>query len=384
MSKNNFYFSHDGNARNDEKLLSVRVKMGAEGYGIYFMVIEKLLESGDYTLDKDYNVIAFDLRVGSDKIKAVVENFGLFQFTENGKRFYSESLLRRMKPLDNLRKQRSEAGKKSAEIRQMNARSTTVTTTVEEKSNKTPFLLDENSTKESKVNNISFLEKKKQKIYISGEGDFSGSSQGKDFSGQESSETDLETEKEKKQTEGGGGENSKRSEHIEISHRNSKNLNEHSEKEQTHVESKKEPKNKEKRFDFHKALLEAGFDAELSTEWLKIRKAKKAVNSELAFKNFMREVEKSGRSPDEVLAIVVQKQWKGFEASWLHNEQFTISNGQKSNTTGNYAKTGTGGGFPAGQKISARAFLAKQYSQQLARDSEAGNITIEVETRPAE
>lgn len=93
------------------------------------------------------------------------------------------------------------------------------------------------------------------------------------------------------------------------------------------IQKEKSSAKKEKGFDFHKALLEAGFDAELSAEWLKIRKAKKAVNSELAFKNFMREVEKSGRSPNEILALVVQKQWKGFEASWLHNEQFT--NGQR-------------------------------------------------------
>ncbi|MFK8281663.1 Lin1244/Lin1753 domain-containing protein [Capnocytophaga cynodegmi] len=337
MSKNNFYFSHDGNARNDEKLLSVRVNMGAEGYGIYFMIIEKLLESGEYTLIKDYNVIAFDLRVGSDKIKAVVENFGLFQFTEDGKRFYSESLLRRMKPLDNLRKQRSEAGKKSAENRKANDRSTTTSTTVEKENNKTPFLLGENSTKESKVNNISFLEKKKQKTYTSDEGEILENSEN------ESLETDLKTEK-------------------ELSKK---------------VAAKKV-------FNFSQAMIDAGFDPELSAEWLKIRKAKKAVNSELAFKNFLREVEKSGRGPNEVLTLIVQKQWKGFEASWLHNEQFTIKNGQKSNTTGNYTRANAGGGYPTGQKISARAFLAKQYSEQLARNSEAGNITIEVETSSSE
>ncbi|GIM61144.1 hypothetical protein CAPN008_11940 [Capnocytophaga canis] len=188
-------------------------------------------------------------------------------------------------------------------------------------------------------NDISFLEKKKQKTYTSDEGEFLENSE------KESLETDLKTEK---------------------------------------IQKEKSSAKKEKGFDFLKALLNAGFDPELSTEWLKIRKAKKAVNSEIAFKNFMREVEKSGRSPNEVLALVVQKQWKGFEASWLHNEQFTMNNGQKTNTTSNYPKANAGGGYPTGQKISARAFLAKQYSEQLARNSEAGNITIEVETSPSE
>ncbi|WGU68224.1 hypothetical protein QIU19_13315 [Capnocytophaga canimorsus] len=99
-------------------------------------------------------------------------------------------------------------------------------------------------------------------------------------------------------------------------------------------------------FNFSQAMIDAGFDPELSTEWLKIRKAKKAVNSELAFKNFLREVEKSGRSPNEVLALIVQRQWKGFEASWLHNEQFTTNNGQKSNTTSNYTRANAGGCLP--------------------------------------
>ena len=205
--------------------------MGAEGYGIYFMIIEKLLESSDYILVKDYNVIAFDLRVGSDKIKAVIENFGLFHFTEDGKRFYSESLLRRMKPLDNLRKQRSEAGKKSAESRKSNDRSTTV----EEKSNKTPFLLGENSTKESKVN---VLLEKEPKMYI---GDFSKNSEN-DFSKNENPNPELKAENKKRQTEGGGGENSKHGGCTENSHRNSEILNEHAEVEQMYVESKKEPK----------------------------------------------------------------------------------------------------------------------------------------------
>lgn len=118
MSKKSFYFPHDYNARNDEKILALRMDLKAEGYGIYFMLLEKLLESDRYILLKDYNRLAFDLRVSAENIKKVVENYGLFQFTEDGKLFYSESLRLRMQPLDNLRKQRSEAGKKSAEKRQ--------------------------------------------------------------------------------------------------------------------------------------------------------------------------------------------------------------------------------------------------------------------------
>lgn len=117
MAKKTFYFPHDANARNDEKLLAVRMKYGMEGYGIYFTLIEKLLESTEYTLLKDYNTIAFELRVGADKVKSIVEDFGLFQFTDCGKLFYSESLKSRMDPLEEIRDKRREAGKKGAEKR---------------------------------------------------------------------------------------------------------------------------------------------------------------------------------------------------------------------------------------------------------------------------
>jgi hypothetical protein len=86
------YFSHDGNARNDEKSIAVRMKYQWEGYGLFWALVEKLRESTDYKLSKDYNLIAYDLRVDAGIIKSIVEDFGLFVFTEDGKYFYSERL----------------------------------------------------------------------------------------------------------------------------------------------------------------------------------------------------------------------------------------------------------------------------------------------------
>lgn len=109
--KSTNYFSHDSNARNDEKLVRLRMKQGAAGYGVYFMILERLREEADYMSAKDYNMIAFDLRVDAAIVKSVVEDFGLFTFTDDGKCFYSESLTRRMDIKDTLRRQRSEGGK---------------------------------------------------------------------------------------------------------------------------------------------------------------------------------------------------------------------------------------------------------------------------------
>ena len=87
------------------------MKQGAAGYGVYFMILERLREEADYMSAKDYNMIAFDLRVDAAIVKSVVEDFGLFTFTDDGKCFYSESFTRRMDIKDTLRRQRSEGGK---------------------------------------------------------------------------------------------------------------------------------------------------------------------------------------------------------------------------------------------------------------------------------
>lgn len=108
----NKYFSHDSNARNDAKILNVRMKHGAEGYGVYFMLLERLDDEQDYMSVKDYNMIAFDLRVDANLIKSVVEDFGLFAFTEDGECFYSEEFNRRKNMKDEVSKVRSEAGRR--------------------------------------------------------------------------------------------------------------------------------------------------------------------------------------------------------------------------------------------------------------------------------
>lgn len=113
----NNYFPHDSNSRNSDKLLPVRMKYGAEGYGIYFMILERLRDEKNYMSIKDYNMLAFDLRVDAGKVKSIVEDFGLFAFTDNGECFYSEGFNKRMEIKDEKSKKRSEAGKKGAEKR---------------------------------------------------------------------------------------------------------------------------------------------------------------------------------------------------------------------------------------------------------------------------
>ena len=111
MSKDAYYFSHDSNARNDQRIMKIRMKYGMEGYGIYFGIIEILREQEDYTLTfDDLESISFDLRVDIEKIEEIVSNYNLFVI-EGMSSFYSKSLTRRMERMEVIREKRSIAGK---------------------------------------------------------------------------------------------------------------------------------------------------------------------------------------------------------------------------------------------------------------------------------
>lgn len=111
-TKEAYYFSHDSNARNDEKILAIRMRHKTEGYGVYFMILERLRECKENMSIKDYNVLAFDFRVSADLVKSVVEDFGLFVFTEDGKHFYSERMQRNMKIVQSKSEKARQAVKK--------------------------------------------------------------------------------------------------------------------------------------------------------------------------------------------------------------------------------------------------------------------------------
>ena len=107
---NNSWFSHDSNARNSKKLIRLRQKHGAEGYGVYWMLIERLREEDGYTSETDYDMIAFDLRVDAGLIRSVVEDFGLFEVDSDGGVFSCHGLVERMEA----REAKSAAGRKGA------------------------------------------------------------------------------------------------------------------------------------------------------------------------------------------------------------------------------------------------------------------------------
>ena len=97
MAKDTFYFSHDYNTRNDEKIKMLIRKHGMEGYGIFWSIIEDLYNNAN-ALQADYDGIAYDLRVQSETVKSIINDFGLFVF--DGDSFGSLSVQNRIDERD--------------------------------------------------------------------------------------------------------------------------------------------------------------------------------------------------------------------------------------------------------------------------------------------
>lgn len=74
------------------------------------------------------------------------------------------------------------------------------------------------------------------------------------------------------------------------------------------------------KFNFADALVSQGADQKLISEYMEVRKAKRAVNSETAFKSLISEQQKSGLTLNQVLEHCVVNSWKGFKAEWVKTQ----------------------------------------------------------------
>ena len=148
--KDAYYFSHDSNARNDQRLMKVRMKYGMEGYGIYFGIIEILREQSDYKLGScQFESIAFDLRVDVKKVEDIVMGeFVLFEWDSEYSEFWSKSLKRRMEKLDLIKEKRAEAGRVGGKSKA----SAKAKVKHLEASKVKESRLDKNTVKQSKIN----------------------------------------------------------------------------------------------------------------------------------------------------------------------------------------------------------------------------------------
>lgn len=115
MAKDSYWFKHDNNARNDEKILELRAKFGPEGYGIYWMIAETMAED-EHGFISFRSIGGLSLGYGvaigrlSEVIGVAIE-VGLFH--EKDGKVFSNRMLKHKED----RKSLSDSGKKGAKNR---------------------------------------------------------------------------------------------------------------------------------------------------------------------------------------------------------------------------------------------------------------------------
>jgi|TARA_B100000315_G_scaffold225579_1_gene231947 hypothetical protein len=116
MKDNAFYFSHDTNARNDERILQLLTEYDWQGYGIYWAIVEMLNEASNYRLSlSGIKGLAWSLSVESDFLEVFLKRcfeLRLFQ-KDDDNNFYSKRVLKNV----DKREKKSILGKKAAEKR---------------------------------------------------------------------------------------------------------------------------------------------------------------------------------------------------------------------------------------------------------------------------
>jgi hypothetical protein len=145
MKKEAYYFSHDANAKDDPKILQLRMEMGWEGYGLFWALIEMLRNESDHRMRTHYKSIAFALHTHEDSIKKLINDFDLFAI--EGEYFWSESLLKRME----MKESKSEKARQSAKKRWNQDNDANAMRTHSD-SNANAMQLKESKVKESKEN----------------------------------------------------------------------------------------------------------------------------------------------------------------------------------------------------------------------------------------
>lgn len=141
MAKETFYFSHDFNARNDRKLIKLKLKYRQAGIGIYWSIVEMLFEENGVLPLSEIPTIAGDLREKEAVVLSVINDFDLFE--NDGKNFWSNSAKRRI----DKRLEKSEKAKESIRKRWEN------TNVLQSKNDSNTIKVKESKVKESKIKN---------------------------------------------------------------------------------------------------------------------------------------------------------------------------------------------------------------------------------------
>lgn len=103
------YFSHDISSRQDSAILRLLMKLGWEGYGLFWAIVE-YMHKNQFAIE-DEPLIAYELRAKQEKIHQIMNDFGLFKKVEGY--YISDRILRNL----NYVEQKNEDKKQAANVR---------------------------------------------------------------------------------------------------------------------------------------------------------------------------------------------------------------------------------------------------------------------------
>lgn len=95
-------------------------------------------------------------------------------------------------------------------------------------------------------------------------------------------------------------------------------------------------------FHFRTALIGLGVEPKTADDWLKVRKAKKGVNTETAFGAIEREIKKAieaGYSANACIVLAAEKSWVGFKFEWAQKEWASQQQAQPPSRIEKYMQT---------------------------------------------
>ncbi|MDW0314051.1 MAG: DUF4373 domain-containing protein [Nitrososphaeraceae archaeon] len=125
------YFPHKRGHRNESKIRRLRKELQCDGYGIYMMVLEVLIEQVDfrYPMD-DIDLLADEFNTSVQKVRTVICNYGLFQVDEKQMFFSLEQQESMQEYIE-----KSERARFAAKVRWDNAKRLAIDNQCEENAN---------------------------------------------------------------------------------------------------------------------------------------------------------------------------------------------------------------------------------------------------------
>jgi hypothetical protein len=113
--KDDYYFPHDMGARNDGKIIALRMTHGWQGYGLFWALVETLRAEKNHIYPmKDLPSLAFSLQADATPLEDVIRGYDLFEFKtiDDDEYFYSTRLCNSMEIYNSMKQKRIDAGRK--------------------------------------------------------------------------------------------------------------------------------------------------------------------------------------------------------------------------------------------------------------------------------